>query len=31
MDTRLTDEEWQSMLENGTAPALAPWAQDFLK
>jgi hypothetical protein len=27
---RLTDEEWTSMLENGTAPDPAPWAQDFI-
>jgi hypothetical protein len=31
MDARLTDEEWRSMLENGTAPAPAPWAQDFFR
>jgi hypothetical protein len=31
MDTRLTDEEWRSMLENGTAPEPAPWAQDFFR
>jgi hypothetical protein len=27
---RLTDEEWQAMLEGGTAPAMAPWARDFM-
>ncbi len=27
---RLTDEEWTSMLEGGTAPDPAPWAQDFI-
>lgn len=26
---RLTDEEWEAMLEDGTAPEPAPWAQDF--
>jgi hypothetical protein len=26
---RLTDEEWEGMLENGTAPEPAPWAKDF--
>jgi len=28
---RLTDEEWMSMLKDGTAPAPAPWARDFMK
>jgi hypothetical protein len=27
---RLTDEEWKSMLDDGTAPEPAPWAQDFI-
>jgi hypothetical protein len=27
---RLTDDKWQSMLANGTAPEPAPWAQDFI-
>ena len=27
---RLTDEEWSTMLEDGTAPEPAPWAQDFI-
>jgi hypothetical protein len=27
---RLTDEEWKSMLDEGTAPDPAPWAQDFI-
>ena len=27
---RLTDEEWEGMLANGTAPEPAPWAQDFM-
>jgi hypothetical protein len=30
MDERLTDEEWQTMLVDGTAPEPAPWAQDFI-
>ncbi len=27
---RLTDEEWKEMLEDGTAPEPAPWAEDFI-
>jgi hypothetical protein len=27
---RLSDEEWAAMLEDGTAPEPAPWAQDFI-
>ena len=30
MDDRLTDEQWAAMLEGGTAPEPAPWAQDFI-
>ncbi len=30
MDGRLSDEEWTAMLEDGTAPEPAPWAQDFI-
>ncbi len=29
MSDRLTDEQWTTMLEDGTAPEPAPWAQDF--
>ena len=29
-DGRLTDEEWKTMLEDGTAPEHAEWARDFL-
>ncbi len=29
MSNRLTDEQWTAMLEDGTAPEPAPWAQDF--
>ncbi len=27
---RLTDEEWKTMLDDGSAPEPAPWAQDFI-
>jgi hypothetical protein len=30
MSNRLTDEEWTAMLEDGSAPEPAPWAQDFI-
>jgi hypothetical protein len=29
MADRLTDEDWKEMLDDGTAPEPAPWAQDF--
>ncbi len=29
-DGRLNDEQWASMLEDGTAPEPAPWATDFI-
>jgi hypothetical protein len=28
---RLTDEDWKAMLDGGTAPAPAAWAQDFIR
>jgi hypothetical protein len=29
MSDRLTDEQWKAMLDGGTTPEPAPWAQDF--
>ncbi len=30
MTQRMTDEDWRAMLDGGTAPEPAPWAQDFI-
>jgi hypothetical protein len=30
LGTRLTDEEWQTMLEKGKAPALQKWIKDLM-
>ncbi|MGB4376784.1 MAG: DUF3160 domain-containing protein, partial [bacterium] len=30
LEQRLTDQEWQEILDSGQAPPLAPWTQDFI-
>ncbi|HHW91781.1 MAG TPA: DUF3160 domain-containing protein, partial [Firmicutes bacterium] len=30
LEHRLTDKEWQEILDSGQAPPLAPWTRDFI-